>query len=296
MPGEYTIRIVVSDRGVAGESIAVEGVSALLGSASHCDVRLGPDRAAPEQLLLEVNNGQLFAAARATRPTVLLNQLPFHQGRLLADAKLTIGELEVQASLEQNLLADGRQREARVRPAFVLVTLVWLAVLGLVAWKLTRRERITEAPAAPALFDTRAPLACPEQAPETARLVASEIAAQADARRERAPFLPAEGLAAVPLYRTAASCAERAGDASGATALLGRAKGLQSDLERDYRLHQVRVYLARRAADSELLAREARVLAGYLHDRGGAYSAWLDQVQREIEVQPKKKQPKKKRG
>lgn len=297
MPSDYTIRVFVAELGSVspGEPVDVDGVRALLGSASHCDVRLGPDRAAPEQLLFEVHNGQLFAEVRATSPVVLLNQLPFHQGRLLPDAVLTLEKLEVRVVLEQHLVADGKQGEVRVRPAFVAIALLLGAVLTLALVKLSQRRPAAPAPTAPPLFGAEPVYGCPEESPEAARLAAVELAAQADAKRERAPFLPEDGLSAVPLYRTSGACFLRAGDAASARVLGVRADALQRYVERDYHLHQVRVYLAHRAEDVETLAHEARVLSRYLRDPSAPYSVWLDQRQREIEASPKRK-PKKRKG
>jgi hypothetical protein len=296
VPSDTTIRVFVTEQGSAeaGEPVDVDGVRALLGAASHCDVRLGPDRAAPEQLRFEVHNGQLFAEVRATSPVVLLNQLPFHQGRLLPDAVLTFGKLEVKVTLEQHLVTDGKQGEARVRPAFVAIALLLGVVLALALVKLSQRRPPVPAPVVPPLFAAEPAPRCPEESAEAARLAALEFVAQADAKRERAPFLPEEGLSAVPLYRAASACFARVGDAELARDQGMRADALQRYVERDYHLHQVRVYLAHRSEDMETLAHEARVLSRYLRDRSAPYSVWLDQRQREIEAKPKQKQKKRK--
>jgi hypothetical protein len=122
-----------------------------------------------------------------------------------------------------------------------------------------------------------------------------ELVAQADAKRERAPFLPEEGLLAVPLYRTAAQCLELGEKPFDAKSIRARAKHLEARVQRDYHLHQVRVYRAIASSDAALLARETAVLGAYLKGGTSAYAAWLDHLQRDLEVEASKKIKKQKK-
>ena len=288
MHNDCVIRIVLEEHGVKTDDVRIEGADALLGSASHCHVRLSPDKLAPEQLRFEVRDGTLLALVRARHPAVTADGQPFRGGRLPHDTALRIGTLEVRANLERR--AGASDTSSRPRP--LLLAAAVIAVCGALFWATTRHGRERSAPPlAPALFAALAET-CPEQAPEAARAAALEFLRTADAKRERAPFAPEDGLAAVTSYRRTAQCAERAGDAPLAEAARRRADALQAQVERDYHVHQVRVHLAQRKADPALLAREARVLASYVRGRSGRYGEWLDQLQREIDAETKKREVK----
>jgi hypothetical protein len=292
---EQSLHIVITDAGRPAADVLVDNSQVLVGSASHCDVRLGPDRLAKEQLMFELRSGYVFAEVRASRPQVLLNLSPFHSGRLRDDAVLTIGTLEIRARPEQRYNAGKKHDKEGVKPTFV-ATLFLLCVLFVVAvMKLSRNDAQAEAPLAPALF-TAEDKPCPEQSEEGALSAALELIAQADGKRERAPFLPEEGLLAVPLYRTAALCLDIVKAERDAKIVRGRAHALQSRVERDYHLHQVRVYRAIASSDAALLAREAQVLSAYLKGGQSAYGAWLDALARDLEVEASKNKKQKKRS
>ena len=295
MEAEQSLHIVITDAGRTAADVVVDQSQVLLGSASHCDVRLGPDKLAKEQLMFELRSGYLYAEVRASRPQVLLNLSPFHAGRVREDAVLTIGTLEIRASAEQRFGAGKKSDKEGVKPTFVAM-LFLLGVLFVVAlMRLTRTNTQVEAPLAPALF-TSADKPCPEQGEEGALSAALELIAQADAKRERAPFLPEEGLAAVPLYRTAALCLDLAKAERDAKIVRMRTEALKSRMERDYHLHQVRVYRAIASSDVALLARETHVLGAYLKGTTSAYGAWLDHLQRDLEVEASKNKKQKKRS
>lgn len=290
MHSEHIIRIVIWDRSLAGvggavttsDDVRIDGTDALLGSASHCHVRLSPDKLAREQLRFEVREGELFAEVRASEPEVTLDQQRFAGGRVPESAVLVIGQLEVRATLKRGLHASAARSGGRPRPMLLLIGTLLLMAAVLIALPRSERARLT-APQAPALFASETE-PCPEHEPSSARAAAQEFARIAEAERDRAPFLPDEGLAAVRAYRRADSCFQRAGDAALSAQARRRAGQLQAQVERDYHLHQVRVYLAQRSNDAALLSREARVLASYVKGRSDRYVDWLDQLQRELEA------------
>jgi hypothetical protein len=281
---EQSLRIIITDAGRPAADVIVDGAQALLGSAAHCDVRLGPDRVAPEQLMFEQRNGFVFAELRAVRPSVLLNMSPFHNGRLRDDSVLQIGALEIRVSLEQSVGSAKKNEKKGVEPTFVAMVLLLFVLLGVAVFRLTRDEARAEAPSAPLLFQAK-DKPCPEQTEEGALSAAYELIAQAEAKRERAPFLPEEGLQAVPLYRTAALCLDLAKAPEEARDVRKNANKLQAFVERDYHLHQVRVYRALAFNDISQLSRETKVLGAYLKNNTSPYSAWLDHLARDLEVE-----------
>lgn len=299
MEAELSIRIIVTDNGQPVADAIVDEPHALLGSAAHCDVRLGPDRVAPEQLMFELRNGAVFAQLRAIRPQVLLNHAPFHNGRMRDDTVLTIGTLEIRATVEQRFHAAKKNSENGVKPTFVASVALLMVLVVLAVFKLTQKPPRPKAPPAPALFADVTPT-CPEQEGDAAIPAAFELLAQAESKRERAPFLPEEGLEAVLRFRAAAACFEVAGELAEAKAAQKSANNLQALVERDYHLHQVRLYRAIVSSDFNLLRAETAVLAEYVKNVPGPYGEWLDNLQRDLEVangeKQKKKNKKKKRS
>jgi hypothetical protein len=281
---EFSIRLVVTEAGQTVADAIIDEPQALLGSAAHCDVRLGPDKVAPEQLAFEAKSGHIYAQLRAIRPPVLLNRSPFHSGKLRDDSVLSIGTLEVRATLEQRYHSSKQSSEKKVQPIHVALVALTVVVLVGAILKLNKKAAIAEAPKAPALF-TEQVAPCPETGGEGALSAGYELLAQADSKRERAPFLPEEGLDAVPLYRTAAACLELGKDLITAKQARTTADALQAFVERDYHLHQVRVYRASESADFDLLAAETKVLSGYMKNSPGPYAAWLDQLGRDLEAE-----------
>jgi hypothetical protein len=279
---EHIIHIVVADRGATTDDVRIDGTDALLGSASHCHVRLSPDKVGREQLRFEVRLGELFAEVRSLEPEVTLDKQPFARGRLSESSVLVFGQLEVRAKLERGPGAHAARRGGAPRPTVLLTGALLLVALILIAVPRSERARFV-APAAPILFADE-PEPCPEREPNTARAAAQELARMAEAKRDRAPFVPDAGLAAVHAYRAAGSCYELSGEPMLADRARQRARHLKAQVERDYHLHQVRVYLAQRAHDAALLSREARVLASYVKGRSDRYVDWLDQLQRELEA------------
>lgn len=285
MRDEPIVHIVVSEQGAVTDDMRIEGVEALLGSASHCHLRISPDKVAPEQLRFEVRDGVLFASVIASKHAVALNGRTFSGGRLQAGDVLTLGNLTVKAELDRSAHRSDHRSSARPRP--IHLAIAGVSLVALVLLFMPRRDgSLREAPQAPALFSAAAE-PCPESSPAGARAAASEFERIAVAKRERAPFLPEEGLTAVRSYRRAATCWDASGDQAAAQRAGARAVALQTSVERDYHMHQVRVYLAQRSHDAPLLAREAKVLASYVKGRSDRYVDWLDQLQRELEATPK---------
>jgi hypothetical protein len=283
VPAEPIIRIALCERGETTYDVRIEGSDALIGSASHCHVRVSPDKVAKEQLRLEVRDGALFVELRAQKPSVSLNGVHFSGGRLPERAVLQIGRLELRATLEGTAPAAAATGAGRPRPLLLAIGALGLLALGLLVIP-TGDRGDSDRPEPPALFSDQAE-PCPEREPGAARAAALEFERIAGAKRERAPFLPEEGLSAVRTYWRAGSCWQQSGDASSAANARTRGDALRKLVERDYHLHQVRVYRAQRSSDSELLAVEARVLASYVKGRSDRYVDWLDQLQRELEAQ-----------
>ena len=86
------------------ESIVVEGERAMIGSASHCDVRLPMDQAAYEHVLIESLSGTLRAEAKADHPPATINNMPLSASALSADSVLGIGRIRLFVTFVPDLL------------------------------------------------------------------------------------------------------------------------------------------------------------------------------------------------
>ena len=267
-----------------GESLMVDVVmdsgSALIGSGGHCDVRLPPDQVALEQLYLEIQPGGLFAEVRSKWPLVLDNGVPFQRGRLLSGALLTIGPLSIRVELTQ---AKGKKADqTRVRPGVLVLAILFIPLGLFLAAPQRQGEADTDYKEAPPLFDKKPP-SCPEAKAGSANnaLIESWLR-DAEALHERSPFSPEDGVAAVRLYRRAASCMEGLGRFGEAEDLKVGADGLALRLERDFHVHRVRLARELRENDVEAARHEVQLLRSYLSREGSEFALWLDYLERKL--------------
>jgi hypothetical protein len=272
-------------RGSQIETFEVHADRALLGSGSHCDVRVRPAEAAFEQLAFELHGDVVLAAARSQQPPCMLNGVPFSDGRLLPGAILEIGQLAIVTELVEVKVSGPKRKERNgLPPALQLFGLLSVGIGLYYALQETPSESAVERPAQlPRLFgEQRA--ACPQRDPTAALALAEQSKLAADVKRERAPFYAGDGVLAVPLYDKAAACYALANDPTLAGEAEQAARELRTMLSDELRVRQVRLerFLAQQkydAAQSEL-----HVLRDLVRDRSVPYAQWLVLVQREIDT------------
>src|ERR1041384_1890395 len=80
------------------ESAIVEGQRALIGSASHCDVRLAMDQSAYEHVLIEAVGTTLRAEARSQQPPATLDGVELVASALSPEAVLGLGNTRLYVS------------------------------------------------------------------------------------------------------------------------------------------------------------------------------------------------------
>src|SRR5262245_4375694 len=91
MHNEAALRIEIH-RGRELSVLEIQDERALIGSGAHCDLRLSPDEAAVEQLVIEaIGADEVYARTRALSPRCLLNGAPFLEGRLPPQSMLELG-------------------------------------------------------------------------------------------------------------------------------------------------------------------------------------------------------------
>jgi hypothetical protein len=257
------------------EEITVESDSATIGSGAHCEVRLTPEEAAVEHLFIQARQGAIFAQARTLSPPPTMNGLPFTHGRLLPESVVMVGHVGLSMSLLQisDEVEIGKRPVRKRNPRTYVLGAVGIP-LGL--FYIANQYQSTDSHVAmpigvPELFAS-AETNCPQSSKEPGLAFALDQRARADAKRERSPFAPEDGVAAVPFYERAAACfkiADRPGDEreAGLDAAVLRRK-----LTDDFRLNRLRLERALAIEDWPSARRQIRMLEAFLGRHGDASS------------------------
>lgn len=261
------------------EQILVDSERALVGSASHCELRLPPEVAMHEHIEVFAHEG---AVHFATRPYALLT-LPVLdgvatvEGRWGAGSSLRIGD--VQMTVE--LVSLGMQKaKPPIWALLVAIPAIAITAVGVALARPVDRglPPIPEAPAIVAAKDAK----CPEVAPEQRPVLATEKLRIALAKRERSPFAPQDGIEAIGLFEVSAACFRVAGQAQQGTDADEAANLLRTKLDEDYRLRRVRLEHAYRTHQSNAAKRELVVLIPMTAHRRGPYTEWLAFLDRAV--------------
>jgi hypothetical protein len=286
MDFDKSLKVTVTELGGRMIQVVVDSGSALIGSGGHCDIRLGPELVAVEQLFLDVQPGGLFAEARASQPLVTVDGVPFQRGRVLEDRSFRIGKLEVKAELVTPVGLK-RKKEEGVRPGLLIVAAV---VLGAGVFSILANRGGDDGgdyQTAPKLFEANT-ATCPDVSHSAMTAVAETWLRDASGRHERSPFSPQDGVAAVGLYRKAASCLVKLDRGTEAAELRLEADALATRLEKDFHVHRVRLSRALGEEDIPAARHEVALLRGYLSQHGSEFATWLDFLDRRLGLQSKK--------
>jgi hypothetical protein len=270
---------------------------ALIGSGAHCDVRLAPDEAAVEHLVVQlVGDDEVFAEAKALEPVCLLNGAPFLEGRLVATSLLELGGVALR------VLRTNREEPAAVRKAGTSKSATSPAIqaLGLLGvclglYVVLSKPGLGDAGVAtgiePPPLAASTPETCAEHDVRSAAALAAQAENEAESKHERAPFYPGAGAEAVAWYERAAGCYTTAGQPDRAAEAHTAAARLQSEIANEIHLRHVRLerYLTR--GEYSEARHQATVLAELVVDKNGAYARWLSAVRREGELRASVVQP-----
>jgi hypothetical protein len=278
-----TFQFIVRRANGTAETVNVRSDRVLLGSGSHCEIHVGPEEAAPEQIVFQARAGGVFAQARALNPAPRLNGVPFTEGRILPDSWLEIGGLSVAVRLAEGSAEETQTKVEGKRSA--IPSIAGLCIMALLTMKIWFRPPVdsvlTAVASPPALWDDARPT-CSQGTPSAALARAQEDARVADGKRERAPFYPRDGVAAVRLFASAAACF-RAGEAPGRAASAdASAELLRRRLSDDFHVHTVRLERFLALKDYDAAQHEVRTLLEFLQGKTGDYVTWLEAVDRKI--------------
>lgn len=267
------------------EQINVEAERALVGSGAHCEIRLPIDQASVEHVLIQAGGGNVFAQALTFQPAPTINNVPFTQAPLPADAVLGIGQTQILVSVSDELgagaVVKGKEKQ-KSNPVVLLIGAVLIVAIFYLANAQVAVDDIGGAPKEPALFGP---------VKETCDLVGPQALARArerhilaDAKRERRPFHVQDGVQAVPGYEEASACYRKGGDVRAANETIDIANGLRREMEDDYRTHRMRLEHAMSVSDDNTARKEVKVLLAFTEGKSGPYVEWLSALDRKYKL------------
>jgi hypothetical protein len=268
------------------EAAVVEGERALIGSASYSDVRLPVDQAAYEHVVIEAIGQTLRAQAKAQHPPATVNGMPLTSSPILPDTVLGVGSVQIFVSLgsgdvERPKAGSQKDKKKEGSPIIRILGLIALPALGYMV--IADDEPPLPAPpaSAPALFASAA-AACPEPSQQAAMALAREKRDLAEGKRERHPFAPSEGVAAVDLYRLSAACFRTAKAEDQAKDVEQTARQLTDTITADFRARRLRLEHMMAVKDYELVRTDVNTLMALTAGKQGPYVTWLSKVSEDL--------------
>jgi len=284
-----TLRIDILDPRGAYTTQLVSGERILVGCASHCDVLLPVEFAAPEHALIEVVADSIRITSRA-EPAVCIDGSPVVDGVVKPESRVGLGALTLQISATTAAGAHGTKATSASRRSSMGVRVALVAAILASAFVLLKvRKPVGPAPnSVPELWSS-ATAACSTRDPKEAAQTAFTKQIVASAKRERHPFHLADGVEAVELFEVSAACLVVAGDPQGAKEITEMATELREEIDDDYRVRRLRLEYALRRNDESTVDSEVALLRELLRGKKGDYVTWLDSLGRSVKPQPKKK-------
>ena len=267
------------------EQLVVDSDRVLIGSGAHCEIRLPAAESAIEHVLVTFLGGGVFATARALSPPPTINGSPFTQAPLLAESTLGVGQVQMMigvVEVVENANVIKKKQERTSPMTYVLAAIAVPLSLYIIFDDPPNDSANKDKPKeVPALWST-ATATCPQRAADQALGLAREKRVLAEGKRERSPFKVQDGVAAVPLFRTASACYRAAEDAGASREMDAAAERLRKSLEEDYRAHQMRLEHAIEVRDLRTAQREVKVLLAMLQGQTGPYVVWLSNLDRRL--------------
>jgi hypothetical protein len=279
---EIRVLGLVVERGGKTASYEVHGGIALVGSGSHCDVRLLPEDAATEQLRVELRDGEIYAQSLSLNHDCRLDGMPFHHGVLAPESQLKLGYASVRVRLAQT---QNRKQKSGSDGWPAPVRIACMAAIGVGLYVTMKAKPVVslldQAVEHPALFGEPV-TECSAHGAADSAFQASRLIREANLQSERAPFYPRDGVSAVTRYEEAAACLSSAGRPAEAKNASHAAAALRSSLSDQFHVRHVRLERFLSVKKYDAAQREVHVLQDFLNRREGPYAQWLAAVQREL--------------
>jgi hypothetical protein len=265
----------------AAERLVVDSTRALVGSAAHCEIRLPADEAAEETLLVEARPDHVLITALASTPVPLVDGRVMKRGAVQPHSSIQIGSITLSVSFQDADGAVSRERP-KTSPRTAILALLFAAAA---AYAITMQDNTAasfDIPIdAPVLWPAK-PVTCAHSNPVAALARAKELRLTTHGKRDRSPFVPRDGVAAVPMYREVAACFRVAGATTEARDAELAANRLETTMQNEYRLTQLRLERALSDQDFEAGLTQILVLKSMLENRTEEYVSNLSALERKL--------------
>lgn len=274
------LRFEIERPGRDREVLEVDAPRALLGSGSHCEVRLGAHEAAPEHLLVRCTSTGLEAVSRAAAATTWLGGLPFERGAVPDGARFTIGDCRVRVARLEDRLGSRASAERATRPLLIGLGLASLAALVALLLEPGASGTVAPPPHTPPLWSAADAQACARSASDQARELGQLHWRAALMKQERSPYHLSDAMLAVAQFQQAQACFEAAHEREAAAIAEREFERLLRELDADFHRRRVLLERAIQQRDWRVAAREAAALRQLLGQRHADYTTWLSEVER----------------
>jgi hypothetical protein len=282
MANERRVLCLLVERTGKTSRYEVHTDAVLVGSGSHCDVRLLPEDAAAEQLRVELRGEEVYAQSLATEYDCRVDGIAFRAGALRPDARVQLGQVSIQAQLTQS--HAGKQRGSSDGSSPALRIVLFGAILVNLYWVVQQKPAVSLLDTTidhPELFGP-AVHECANRADGQMAPYARRLVREANLQSERTPFYPRDGVTAVLRYEEAAVCLTRDSLIEEAQAAESAAAVLRQTLSDQFHVRHVRLERFLSIKKYDAAQREVRILQDFLDQRQGPYARWLAAVQREL--------------
>ena len=269
------------------DHLVTESPRVLIGTGSHCEVRLPVGSARVEHVAIQATPAGWRAVARSFDPIPKLDGVDFNEAPVLGDCVITIDQTRVEVSPSLGAGAGDapilkQKSKGNVR-VFLYLGLGLCAWLAMYSAKAHQKTAATEPKEVPALWSSD-PAKCSQSSAEPALATGSAHLDLALAKEERSPFHPEDGVEAVTLYENASACLRVAGRDAEADQASADARRLRADMTDRFRVHRLRLQRALAVEEWDLAQHESAVLLSFVPSASGPYVAWLSNTRRRLQL------------
>ncbi len=269
------------------QDLHAETSSVLIGSGSHCEIRLPIGAARAEHVLIRSTPTGFRAVARALDPMPKIDGIDFTEAPIRSECVLAIGSTRIEVAPLDGAGTDGvaRPRGKRNPRIYVYLGLGGACALALYAARPRAKTSTPEPHEVPALWSAAGMPPCPAREADEALAVAEARLELALAKQERSPFHPEDGVTGVASYEAAEACFRVAGRAAEAEDAATSAARLRQETTDRFRGHRLRLQRALATEQWALAEHESSVLLSFLPPAPSEYAAWLSNLRRRLELQ-----------
>lgn len=265
------------------EQLTVDSDTVLIGSGAHCEIRLPPEHAAVEHVLIRYYGGAVYAEARHHNPPPLINGSPFTQTPILPQSILVVGQVQMAVAIVE--IADNpnvlRKKDQKTNPIVLILAAVIFPICIFLLMEDDGKYGVGDVPEPPTLW-SEPTSECPQAARDLASNVARTKKVEAEAKRERCPFYVQDCVTAVPTFEVASACFKAAGEDEAAKEMTTSAVVMRERVNEEYRGHQMRLEHTIMVGDLITAQKQVKVLLAMLDGQQGPYVTWLSNHDRRL--------------